>query len=172
MKAFGIFLTTISSIMITASVITCIIADYSYKNNYASYWELADKSSTIEKKQEYIDKFVEALKSAGLEGEHNAVWLTTPDNSFDRNIEALESLQLRLNEIKTMDIRSFEYQTAIQQITAQEQGEAQAMIKTLKGIWWKKHHFFTWSWLLPCNILFCIVVIIIGLCMILSYDYD
>lgn len=120
---------------------------YEYQNQYQSYWELADKSSTIEDKSLYVDKFVEVLENSGLQGSYNAVIYPTPTNSYDNNIKALKSLQSRLKEIKTMDVKSFEYQTAIQQITAQEQGEASAMLNVLSGCWMKVHYFFLWDWI-------------------------
>jgi len=111
-----------------------------------SNWTLADKSSTIKAKSDYINKFVTALESAGLQGQHDAVFFPTPDNDFDLNMQALKTLQGRLIEIQSIDINSFAYQTAIQQITAQEQGEANAMLGVFEGVWFKQNHFLLWSW--------------------------
>ncbi|MGA2260035.1 MAG: hypothetical protein ABSH28_01220 [Acidobacteriota bacterium] len=71
-----------------------------------------------------------------------------------------------MHQIQTMDITSFQYQTAIQQITAQEQGEADKLIGELKGLWWKENHFWLWNWVLALNICFVIlmaILVIVGL---------
>jgi predicted RND superfamily exporter protein len=146
MKKFGKFITTVGVIWIIILSITGIFGKYDYENDYLSYWHLADKSSTIPKKAEYIDKFVTVLEKSNMEGEYNALILKTPNNSFDSNMEALKSLQSRLQEVQGMDVTSFQYQTAIQQITEQEQGEAGDMLKVFHGIWWKTHHFLLWDW--------------------------
>lgn len=147
MKLFAGILTIVIAIWLTANIKNEITRFYDYQNKYASYWELADKSSTIEEKSRYIDKFVERLESSGLNGSYNAIIYPTPTNSFDYNLNALKSLQARLQEIKTMDVRSFEYQTAIQQITGQEQGEAREMLSELQGSWNKVHYFYYWDWI-------------------------
>ena len=121
-------------------------ASYQYENTIAYEWKLADKSSTITAKQEHLDKFIANLKNQHLEGTHNSWIFPTPDNSFDANFAALETLQTRLHEISGMDVKSFEYQTAIQQITAQEQGEARPMLETFEGCWFITNHFLLWDW--------------------------
>lgn len=141
----------ISAIVIGATILLIEIqgsirSNYQYDKLYGSYWSLADKSSTIEKKSEYMDKFVDALDASGMSG-NNAVFLKTPDNSFETNLQALKSLQSRLHEIKKMDIKSFEYQTAIQQITAQEQGEARSMLDVFQGVWDLNNFWYEWSWI-------------------------
>ena len=147
MKKLGLVLIAVSIVCLILIASFTIIGKYQYDKNFKSYWELADKSSTVEKKSENIDKFVDALENGGFEGMHNAVFLKTPNNSFDQNFLALKTLQQRLHEIKNMNISSFEYQTAMQQITAQEQGEANAMLSVFRGVWWKTHHLFLWNWI-------------------------
>ncbi len=134
-------------ILLGIAIFTSVRNHYNYESKYQSYWSLSEKSSTIQQKAKYMDKYVEALKNSNMDGQHNSVFYQTPDNSFDYNFEALLSLQQRLHEIETMDVTSFEYQTAIQQITAQEQGEAEHMISTFKGIWMKNRCLILWDWI-------------------------
>lgn len=122
-----------------------IKSNYEYTKDYYSNWTLADKASTISQKAEYINKFVESLNNSGLQGSYNALIFTTPDNSFDQNFKALKSLQSRLESIKTMDENSFQYQSAIQQITAQEQGQAEDMLSVFSGCWYKVHYPILWG---------------------------
>lgn len=123
-----------------------IVANYEYENMVLSYWNLADKASTIPQKSEYLDRFVVALGSAQLP-DHAAIWLKTPDNDVSQNMLALKSLQGRLHEIQGMDVQSFQYQQAIQQITAQEQGEASNMLAVFENAWYLSHHFFLYDWI-------------------------
>jgi len=162
-KVGAIFTTIIAIILLSLSIRGGVIGHYQFERDILSYWNLADKSSTIERKSEYIDKFVESLAKLKYEGKYNAIFLTTIDNSFDANYEALKSFQSRLKEIKSMDIRSFEYQTAIQQITGQEQGEAYDMILVFRGIWWKTNHFLLWDWVCGVQIALTLIILTVGI---------
>lgn len=155
-------------LFLVAAGITGIFGWYTYNKEIGSYWSLADKSSSIDKKSEYIDKFVGALELSGLSGKYNAVFLTTPDNSFDYNLDALKTLQARLHEISNMDVTSFEYQTAIQQITAQEQGEAEAMLSVFYGVWWKKNHPLLWNWICGVHIGLLLFVLIASIVFLIN----
>jgi len=146
MKNIGKVLFIVSSLLLVAWGTDMIIARYNYNKQCKSYWNLATKASSIPQKSIYIDKFVSSLESYDLYGQYNAIILKTPDNSFDENLKALHSLQTRLHEIQKMDVSSFEYQTAIQQITAQEQDEANDMISTFWDIWLKDHNILLWDW--------------------------
>lgn len=133
-------------ILLTIVTISTHLANVQYEWEAGAYWTLADKASTLEEKSAQIDNFVSAVDKQELQGMHNATLLFTPDNSFHNNRKALGTLQTRLQEIKTLDPNSFAYQTAIQQITAQEQGEAAEMLGNLYGCWMLKNHPMLWSW--------------------------
>lgn len=127
-----------------------IIGNYNYENEIFQAWQLADKSSTLAAKSTYINEYVAKLKAednAGKFSSHNAVWLKTPNNSFASNMQALESLALRLNETKGMDPGSFQYNTAIQQITQQEQGEAWAINNTFQKCYNLENYPIIWGWI-------------------------
>jgi hypothetical protein len=165
MKTTGIILTILGILFIGLTIGNGIVGHYHLEKDFLSYWSLADKSSTIIKKSEYLDKFVEALEKQNFEGKYNALFLNTPDNNFDQNFVVLKSLQQRLHEIKGMNVSSFEYQTAMQQITGQEQGEASAMIRIFRGVWWKENHFLLWNWVCGVQVVLSCVVSIVGLCL-------
>lgn len=125
-----------------------IFANYDYENKYISYWNLADKSSTIQAKYEYINQFVNNIeKNSEKFASNNAIFLKTPDNSFKSNLDALVTLRNRLKEIQSIDINSFAYQTAIQQITSQEQGEAHRLIGVIKGCYFLESYPSLWDWI-------------------------
>jgi hypothetical protein len=164
----GLF-TAIVVVALIGYFVHMVSVSYEYENNISAEWELADKSSTIPAKAEHIDKFVTSLESANLHGEYDAEFYKTNNNSFDTNFSALKTLQSRLHEIAGMNPSSFEYQTAIQQITAQEQGEAHAMLSVIEGSWYHKYHFFLWSWMCGVTVVLGIVILlVIGGCAIKS----
>jgi hypothetical protein len=135
---------------LTALVLTDVKADYVWERDYSFYWNLSDKSSTIPAKQIHIHNFVESISEGWDHGHfspNNAVIFKTPNNSFTANLKALETLSQRLSEIREMNPNSFEYNTAIQQITAQEQGEAHALMSTLKGCFILQSYPVVWGWI-------------------------
>lgn len=141
------FLGLVCVILFTVRTVIAVRGGYEYERIVFSFWTLADRQSTIAAKGVYMDKFVEALKAQHLDGTYNAIIYPTPDNAFDTNYAALLTLQARLHDIEKMDVTSFQYQTAIQQITAQEQGEAKPMLDVFEGCWWKaRYSIFLWDW--------------------------
>ena len=163
LQKFGMVLTIVCSILIIGRITTRVIAKYNYSKDIESQWELADKCSTIADKAVYMDNFVTALDNAGLDGQFNAIFLKTPSNSFDLNYKAVKSLQTRLKEISKMDITSFEYQTAIQQITQQEQGEACGMLKVFKGVYIKEHYPLLWNWVGITTGILLLILLFVGI---------
>lgn len=162
-RMIAIQLVFIPAAFLVLNIFVGVVSSIKYDRQYQSYWSLAEKSSTIEKKTKYMDKYVESLEMANLEGGYNSVFAQTPDNSFDFNMEALKSLQQRLHEIQHMDVASFEYQTAIQQITQQEQGEADQMNNVFKGVWYKSHYPLLWSWVCIVQVLLLIIALVSGI---------
>ena len=177
MKASRVWCSIVWLMVLILSIIiirSAIKADYEFENKYAYSWNLADKSSTIEAKYTYITEFVELLNSNKDDfASHNAVWLKTKDNSFDYNLKAITTLRDRLSEIKGMNTSSFEYNTAIQQITAQEQGEAHALINTLKDCYVLQNYFIVWGWMekILASIIVVLVVIGAGCLFWIAEDY-
>lgn len=147
-KSTGMFLVLaiFSTLWFVGLIVNAVMANYQYNNTIQSYWELGVKASTLGKKADYLDKYVAAIKGGGL-ADSSALWLKTPDESVEQNMVALESLQTRMHEIQGMDVSSFEYQQAMAQITGQEQGEAQTMLRVFKEAWYINHHFALWDWM-------------------------
>lgn len=173
MKSLGLGLILLCVVALGYQVEQLIMSDYQFEKQYLYAWNLADKSSTIDAKSKYIAQFVEKLETNKIDfSEYNAVWLKTPDNSFEMNLSALKTLNSRLNEIQKMDVKSFEYQTAIQQITAQEQGEAHNLIRVIRGCWNKENYAVVWGWYGFLWCIFFLITIIVGLIVLaVSCDY-
>lgn len=165
MKTVGIILVILALVAIVWQIKSGVSSYYEYNKDILSYWNLSDKSSTIPEKSKYIKQFVAALEKS-KHSDYDAVFLTTPDNSFVKNIEALKSLEKRLSEIQDMKVTSPEYQWAIQQITAQEQGEAKKMLDIFDGCWTKENYAITWNWIAFLFSISYIFLLIIGGCLI------
>jgi hypothetical protein len=120
-------------ICFTYFCIAAVMVSFEYKRDYKSFWDLGVKSSTIKAKSEYIHTFYSKLsENKDKFAPSSAIWLKTPDLDFEKNLEALKSLEERLVKIQDMDENSLAYQTAIQQITGQEQDEAHEMLMVFK----------------------------------------
>lgn len=120
---------------VTLVVVSRVQGNLAWIRGPGAAWEFADRASTLEEKHRLISEFVQKLEAAGLEGEHSQTFFQTPENSFDYNMKALRSLRDRLAVSKGMAVTSVEYQMAMQQVTAQEQGEAANMIGSLRECW-------------------------------------
>ena len=144
-KSFGILLLTIGVLFALSRIAYRTYANYVYENGIASNWILAERASTIKQKSEYMDKFILALEKSDLRGTNSNLILQTPATSFNENLKALQSLQKRLADISGMDENGFAYQTAIQQITAQEQGEAHGVLDNISSCWKRVHFYTLWN---------------------------
>lgn len=156
MKTLGIILLTVGIILLGSYITYAVYSNFNWDNAVYSNWNLSDKSSTLQAKADYMDKFVLALQSNNLADNDALIWKTA-DNNCQNNINAVITLRDRLTQIKGMDETSFQYQQAIQQITSQEQGEASTMIQTLHGCYNKTHFYFLWN---PFLVLLTILVLV------------
>lgn len=171
-KTITVTLLTIALLWIV-SVISAFTANYKFQSDYLSDWILADKSSTLEAKSEYIDKFVENLQIGEQSGDfssHGAFFLKNDSNSFSENLKALKTLQSRLHEVKSMDPSNFEYNNAIQQITAQEQGEASEMIDVFSESYAIKNYPLGSTGLGSIGFVASIALVMLSICMWDNWD--
>jgi endonuclease IV len=168
-KTIGVLLLVGGLLFATSRGAFHVYVHYQYINEVGSHWEMADRASTIAQKSEYIDRFVDALEDCDLYGMNDALFYPNAVNSFDENMKALKSLQNRLNEIKGMDESSFEYQTALQQITSQEQGEAIGMLHVLSGCWAKANYYTSWNIFISiCFLLTQLMMVLFGLAFVIE----
>lgn len=164
----GTFLILVGLTLAVCMIFNYIQSEYTYEKDVLSSWNLADKSSTLEAKSIYINQFIYALEMSNLP-EYNAIFLKTPDNNIQNNLNAVKTLSLRLEEIKDLDPESFAYQTAIQQITSQEQGEAQVMLSVLKEGWKLTNgYWIVWSWVGVLFLLISLIMILVGSILIIG----
>ena len=174
MKTIGYLLLVAGVIMLTLQIRSSILSRYTYEKQFSNLWELADKSSTIPAKQQYITQFLNTLKAGetnGVFADYDATWLKTPNNSFAANIKAIQTLSDRLTQIQDMDPASFQYNTAIQQITAQEQGEAHRMLSVFEGCYRRECYPIVWGWIGIVFTMIAVVTVIAGIVLLaLAYE--
>lgn len=167
----GIILTVLSVFAWILYIGFAIKADYQYERDIQCHWNLADKASTIAEKSKHINDFVAALESQNFMNKYDAIWFKTQNNGFDENLKALKTLQERLKIIETMDESTFQYQTAIQQITEQEQGQAYGMLSVFYGVWFKEYYILLWNWICVIGVIISIVLFALGISLII-FNYD
>lgn len=145
------YIILIASILtIVFQVTSCTRGVAAYQEDYEYHWNLADKSSTIDAKKKHVENFYNALEMGYARGEfasYNAMIFQNPNNKFDENLQALKTLRDRLDEVDQMDPKTFEYNTAIQQITQQEQGEASEMLSNFSQSYMLSEHPISWDWI-------------------------
>lgn len=153
-------ITLICTLLVGIVLSVNFYAGYKLEKDYYQEWHLADKSSTISAKSGHINKFVLSLEQGYAKGDfakHDAILFKTANNDFEQNLTALKTLAQRLDELEGMDPNSFQYNTAIQQITQQEQGEAQAMVSVFTGCYSLANYPLIWGWI--GGTLVCIIVL-------------
>ena len=159
----GIILILVGLSVITGQIVRAVSLGYHYKKEITYHWSLANKNSTILAKEQHIARFVSAIESNRNKfADHNAIWLKTPDNCFSNNLVALKILAKRLHTISKMDESSFAYQTAIQQITKQEQGQAHGILGVFDGCYNLENAPFIWCWIGALVTIFALFVIVVG----------
>lgn len=147
MRSTGIGFLILSVMGIIFQVTKYIQASYYFEKNYSYTWKLAERGSTIEIKRQKLQEFAKLLHESQEFSEYDAVFLKTGANSFVNNLAALDTLVDRLSQIQKMSPISFEYNTAIQQITAQEQGEAQEMLQVFYHCYLLGQYPTVWCWI-------------------------
>lgn len=97
-----------------------IYTGYKWNEQVEDYFQLSDKASSIEKKTEYLNKYVSVLKERGLDSGESVLFFTKPTTDLKNQFEILTSLQNRMIELKKLQPNSLEYQQALKQITDSE----------------------------------------------------
>ena len=119
-KSIGAVILGVCILFTIVSIASPFMNALKWDNEVGSYVDLADKSSNLQVKYDYILKYRDALEEKGLnEGYSNPIW-KTPTENLGENFNAIESLVSRMNEIRELETNSAEYQWALSQITEEE----------------------------------------------------
>lgn len=138
---YGTILIVLGILFCISCIYSGVTSSYEYNNKFGYLWEMSDRSSTLSAKEQYISQFVDALNSSRQQFADNGnLFFQTSATSFDSNFKAVITLGDRLREVGQMDPTSFQYNTAIEQITAQEQGQADDMIHVFRNCYSLKNY--------------------------------
>lgn len=155
-QTMGLIAGILGIVYVIVASIALLMLNYQYNRDFDSDWRLGVKASTIKLKHEYVKKFYENITSHRKEfRDSSALLMPTPDNSVDSNLVTLKSLVERLEKVQDMDENSLAYQTAMQQITGQEQDEAHAMLGVFEDSYKLQNSIlFSWLGFIICSITF------------------
>lgn len=169
MKSIGILLMLISVLLLVGGwIYGWLYLDYYYEVGIGQYIRLADDASTAEKKLEYLKRYEGAIRLKIVRNDARFIF-KQERLTRDTQLVILGTLQTRLQDSTEMNPLSFEYQTAMQQITGQEfEHELTEINDIIWGCWYRQSGlviFCLWFAWLPWVILF-----FIGLAVRFSND--
>jgi len=105
---------------ITVFTVNSIRNGYMWENTVNSYFELADRASSIDKKLEYLKQYRAALMEKGLNAGQSRYVRPTPASDLSNQMIILDTLIIRMEDAQKLSSSSLEYQQAIKQITTDE----------------------------------------------------
>ncbi len=142
MKATGIVLWIVGLVLFIVFLSWGFIYSlYLYDVEIGQNVSLADDASTAVKKLEYLEKFSVAVRAKITRNQARFIF-KRERLTRDKQLEILETLQTRLREAVSMDPTSFEYQTAMGQITGQEFDHALGEINGIMSSCWLRQSPF------------------------------
>jgi len=163
MKILGlVFLAVGLASLILLSVFS-VRASYQYDNQIGSYWSLSQKASTLQGRAQYFNEYVSAIESANLSG-NDAIFLKTPDNSYEQNLAALKTAQQRFQDVQSIDPTSFQYSQTMQQI----EGAGAQSLDVFRDLWYLKYYPLLWSWIWTTELITAVLLIFAGYMVLIS----
>ncbi len=131
-------------VIVLGGIGTCIMSPYQYDRDVRQYLKLADDASDAKTKLSHLGEYRDAI-TAKI-GRNDARYIFTEKQyTRDAQLAILDTLISRLRDISQMDPKSFEYQTAMQQVTGQEFDHTCSRID---GIFWDCYRRSSgWRWL-------------------------
>jgi hypothetical protein len=143
--------------------IWCYLPGYNYRQQVSGYLMLADDASTAKLKLEYIEQYKDAVHKHVYGKNARYIWKTPQTNiNYQKNV--LDSLVDRVKQTSLLDEKSFEYQTAMNQITGQEFEGAMSSTNSLFYDAYKRQR--GWSYYLRANgawwWIWCLVLCVAG----------
>ena len=129
---------------VICSLVIAVMTDYHYGVQINQHLKLADDASTAEVKLEHLNNYVDAVK---LNVKRNDARYIFKQKQYTRDtqLEILDTLIIRLEDLTAMNPQSFEYQTGMGQITGQEFDN---VLSRVNSIFWDCYRRETvWRWI-------------------------
>jgi hypothetical protein len=93
--------------------------NYTYNKNIGTYVKLADDASTAQAKLDYLLQYRDSCDSKIKRNEAKYIF-KTQQKTKNEQLKIIDTLIVRLKDTVKMNPQSFEYQTAMGQLTGQE----------------------------------------------------
>jgi hypothetical protein len=119
--------------------------NYKWKCEAEQYMLLADDASTADIKLLYLRQYRRAIEQKVTRNDARYIF-TQERLTRDAQLGVLATLICRLEQISTMDAKSFEYQTAMQQVTGQEFDHAMTDVDGVFKDCWRRQSIWRWFW--------------------------
>jgi hypothetical protein len=144
MKAL-IAIIVLCSIILLGGIATCVSAHYSYSLNVGQYLNLADDASVAAVKLDHLREYRVAIQKT-VQRNDARLWFTQRQYTRDAQLEILDTLITRLEQMSQMDPKGFEYQTAMQQVSGQEFDHTLNRIDGIFWDCWRRESAWRWFW--------------------------
>lgn len=154
----------ISAILFILAMVLGIYTAYHYNVDCGQYLSLADDASTANAKLVYLKEYKDAVSQIK---EENANYIFQQKRyTKSEQLKVLDTLINRLEITSQMDVKSFEYQQAMYQISGQEMNHTLEVINSV--FYWcyaREHAYFILHY-----ILWGILFLVVGLVVWLMFD--
>ena len=136
----------IGTLVVAALSLGAYWVGYTYDREAGGYLGLADDASTAPLKLQYLEQYREAVHRL-VTGKDARLVFGTPQTKVAHQFVVLDSLLERVGEVAALDVSSFEYQVAMDQITGQEfTGAIEVTNGLLKGAYLRQGGLLGYLW--------------------------
>jgi len=141
-QGVAVFFIALIAIIIIATIPGWLVS-LKYNEEIGGFFKFADQASDAQTKSDYFNQYVEAIDKNKLTEGCNSIWFCEQPNArMEDKYKVLKSLQVRLNELKTLKETETAYQLGMTQMTENEfcwfpnnAFHQQYLLK--HGIWWE-----------------------------------
>lgn len=168
-----IFLTWFLAIIIAIALsVGTYMASFSYKQNVESYLSMADDASTASLKLEHLLEYKKSVLKV-VKGNDARFIFKTPQTKKAAQMAILDSLIDRVSTTAEMEPDSFEYQTAMNQITGQEfRGTINSTNKMFFGMYSRQNGWNSFLWMNGIWLITLLIVLLAAACFLAEYFYE
>ena len=117
MKKIAIIWLIVLIILIATSVLGTVIANYRYETDLGGYYVRACTAANAKLMNSHLGEVEQAFRDKGWTTGYTVYVFKTPENDLSLIFEQLLDFRARLTSISEMDVQSFEYQKALEEVT-------------------------------------------------------
>ncbi len=147
MKTF-VTIILVMAIVLFMGIGTSIMTVYGFSKNVSQHLSLADDASTASAKLKHLNDYRVAVETVIQRNDARYIFKQR-QYTRDAQLEILATLITRLEDLESMEPKSFEYQTGMGQITGQEFNHVLGRINSIFWDCHRKETIWRWTWTLP-----------------------